>query len=39
MAGRAENSRRIMGNFLALAKAWGGYNLAGRAVPEPEPVR
>jgi GMP synthase-like glutamine amidotransferase len=24
MAGTPENSRRIMGNFLSLAKAWGG---------------
>jgi hypothetical protein len=39
MAGTAENSRRIMGNFLDLAKKWGGYNLQGKALPEPEPWR
>jgi len=27
MAGAPETSRQIMGNFLGLAKAWGGYNL------------
>jgi hypothetical protein len=27
MAGTPENSRQIMGNFLGLAKAWGGYKL------------
>jgi len=24
-----------MGNFLTLAKQWGGYNPHGKAVPEP----
>jgi GMP synthase-like glutamine amidotransferase len=37
MAGTPENSRRIMGNFLGLAKAWGGYNPRGKPVPRPEP--
>ncbi len=31
MAGEQENARRIMGNFLALAKQWGGYNPRGKA--------
>jgi hypothetical protein len=35
MEGTPENSRRIMGNFLALAKRWGGYNPNGEAVPLP----
>jgi hypothetical protein len=35
MAGTAENSRLIMGNFLALAKEWGGYNPTGNALVEP----
>jgi hypothetical protein len=36
MAGTAENSRRIMSNFLKIAKEWGGYNLKGNALAEPE---
>jgi hypothetical protein len=35
MAGTPANSRKIMSNFLALAKKWGGYNPEGRAVPKP----
>jgi len=38
MAGTPENSRRIMGNFLSLAKAWGGYNPKARPVPAPDSV-
>jgi hypothetical protein len=38
MAGTPENSRRIMGNFLALAKEWGGYNPNGKPIPRPEPL-
>ncbi|MBX9625578.1 MAG: discoidin domain-containing protein [Gemmataceae bacterium] len=30
MAGTPEVSRAIMGNFLGLAKGWGGYNPAGK---------
>jgi len=30
MAGTPENSRQIMGNFLALAKQWGGWNPKGK---------
>jgi GMP synthase-like glutamine amidotransferase len=30
MSGTPENSRRIMGNFLRLAKTWGGYNPQGQ---------
>ena len=37
MAGTPETSRRIMSNFLTLAKAWGGYNLAAKPVPAPVP--
>lgn len=33
-----EASRTIMGNFLRLAKAWGGYNTSGRAVSPPAPL-
>jgi len=36
MAGTAENSQQIMGNFLKLAKEWGGYNPRGKALAEPE---
>jgi GMP synthase-like glutamine amidotransferase len=40
MAGTPGNSRRIMGNFLALAKAWGGYNPGGKdVVIPPDSVR
>jgi hypothetical protein len=38
MKGTPENSRRIMANFLRLAKAWGGYNPRGKAVPLPDPI-
>jgi len=38
LAGTPENSRRIMGNFLALAREWGGYNPKGKSVPRPEPL-
>ena len=37
MEGTPETSRVIMGNFLRLAKEWGGYNPDGKAVPEPKP--
>jgi hypothetical protein len=36
MAGTAENSRQIMGNFLKVAKDWGGYNPKGKVLAEPE---
>jgi len=39
MAGTAENSWRIMSNFLNLAKEWGGYNPKGKALAEPETFR
>jgi hypothetical protein len=41
MDGTPETSRAIMGNFLRLAKAWGGYNPDGKPVqaPEPHPAR
>lgn len=39
LAGTPENSRRIMGNFLALAREWGGYNPEGKSVPRPEPIK
>jgi hypothetical protein len=35
MAGTPENSHRIMANFLALAKSWGGYNDKGMPVKPP----
>ncbi len=33
--GTPDSSRRIMSNFLALAKNWGGYNPNGKPVPPP----
>jgi len=39
MKGTSENSRRIMGNFLDLAKDWGGYNPRGRPAPAPKPFQ
>jgi hypothetical protein len=37
LAGTPENSRRIMANFLKLAKEWGGYNPDAKPVPAPAP--
>jgi hypothetical protein len=37
-AGTPENSRKIMGNFLSLARQWGGYNSHGKTVPEPTTI-
>jgi GMP synthase-like glutamine amidotransferase len=39
MAGAPESSRKIMANFLSLAKAWGGYNPDGKAIIKPEPTK
>jgi hypothetical protein len=39
MEGTPENSQKIMGNFLSLAKQWGGYNPNGKPVPEPEEIK
>jgi hypothetical protein len=36
MKGTPENSEKIMANFLAIAKAWGGYN--PNAKPQPLPA-
>jgi hypothetical protein len=36
MSGTQDSSLILMGNFLALAKQWGGYNPAGKALAEPE---
>jgi hypothetical protein len=36
MEGTPENSRKIMTNFLQLAKEWGGYNPKGKPVAEPD---
>ncbi len=36
LPGTPENSRKIISNFLSLAKAWGGYNPEGKPVPEPK---
>jgi len=36
MTGTPENSQRILGNFLRLAREWGGYNPQGQPVPSPE---
>jgi hypothetical protein len=36
MDGTPGNSRLLMGNFLKLARQWGGYNPQGRAVREPK---
>jgi hypothetical protein len=38
MAGTPENSRKIMGNFLKLAREWGGYNPAAKPVASPAPL-
>lgn len=38
LPGTPENSRRIISNFLRLAKDWGGYNPEGKEVPTPEPM-
>ncbi len=38
IAGTPESSRKIMSNFLSLAKKWGGYNRNGEAIPTPEPL-
>lgn len=38
LPGTPEPSRRIMSNFLRLAKEWGGYNPHGKDVPPPEPI-
>lgn len=38
MPGTPENSRMVMSNFLALGRAWGGYNPHGEPVPTPEPI-
>ena len=37
MEGTPDNSRRIMANFLSLARQWGGYNPKGKSIPEPKP--
>jgi GMP synthase-like glutamine amidotransferase len=37
MDGTPENSRTIMGNFLRLAREWGGYNPGGKPVAPPRP--
>jgi hypothetical protein len=36
MDGTPSSSRAIMGNFLRLARQWGGYNPDGRPVAEPK---
>ncbi len=36
--GTPEVSRRIMANFLRLAKSWGGYNPAASSVAPPKPL-
>ena len=38
MPGAPENSRRIMGNFLALAKQWNGDRARTTSVPAPAPL-
>ncbi len=37
LPGTPEPSRRIMSNFLKVAKQWGGYNPQGLPVPPPTP--
>jgi hypothetical protein len=37
MDGTPESARVIMGNFLRLAREWGGYNPDGKPVAEPKP--
>jgi hypothetical protein len=36
--GTEQNSRTVIGNFLTLAKEWGGYNPDGRSLAMPKPV-
>jgi hypothetical protein len=38
MEGTPDNSRRIMANFLSLARQWGGSNPKGKSVPPPQPL-
>lgn len=38
MLGTPDSSRKIMSNFLTLAKSWGGYNEHGRRLPPPLPL-
>jgi GMP synthase-like glutamine amidotransferase len=38
LPGTPENSRKIISNFLSLAKSWGGYNPDGKPVPKPKAV-
>lgn len=38
LQGTPDSPRIIMGNFLSLAKQWGGYNPAGKPVPLPPPM-
>jgi hypothetical protein len=37
--GTPENSRKIMSNFLSLAKQWGGYHRDGEPAPTPQLIR
>jgi hypothetical protein len=39
MAGTPETSRRIMANFLKIAKTFGGYNPAAQSVSPPRKFR
>jgi GMP synthase-like glutamine amidotransferase len=39
LPGTPENSRKIISNFLSLAKGWGGYNPDGAPVREPKKLR
>ena len=39
MAGTPDSSRKIMSNFLAIAKSWGGYNDQGRLLPPPQALK
>jgi hypothetical protein len=39
MEGTPESSRQIMGNFLGLARAWGGYHPAGGPLPATDPTK
>ena len=38
MPGTTDSSRRIMANFLGIAKTWGGYNEHGQPLPPPQPL-
>jgi len=39
LPGTPATSQKIMGNFLSLARSWGGYNPRGKPLDPPRPLR